>query len=956
MGNRALSAFAAGVVALGAIASTAVEAAGVAVGRDQSLELSDPSITRVEVLASQALPGHDPNALLSPFTGQGPCLTYAYDDALVLNQEVRLALFDASDNVVGLPIITVDNSYFNSVDASCGVVVVPNQQPIAVDDNFGTNYVGANVLANDIDPDGDPLTAVLLTPPTAGSVVLNANGTFVYTPPAGFSGDVTFTYEAFDGTDGSTSPGIVSLTVVAVVTPNQAPVAVADDFGTSYAGANVLANDSDPDGDALLAALITGTTNGVVVLNTDGTFQYTPNDGFFGSDSFSYRATDGTLLSDTVTATLEVAEPPPPPPPPPTNGVPRAEDDDFGADYEGANVLDNDSDPDGDPLTAILVSDPSRGSVTLNPDGTFEYIPELGYTGPDSFTYRASDGVVPSEIATVSLIAQLPATNLPPVGGDDDFAEDYENGNLLDNDLDPNNDTLIAILVTPTEFGDLELREDGSFTYRPFAGYAGPDSFTYKVRDRPLGDPTGLESDPILVRLQVDPSAAAADGVTGKIDADGTSVLGGASANELRTSRRIDQICPRIDPQTPDQEDLQRLCTNLRAQGTTAKQALVALRAITPEELSAISKAFRVLSFSRFRNIGARISRVRDGESRGVSIAGLNIRAGDTLVSGNDIQSALSEGLAAMGLGASADEEGGEDLLREYSRLGLFIRGDLNFGEGDETELESGFDFDAQTLTVGADYRINDNLFAGASVSLGQSEVDFANNGGETTTDNYSVALYGSLYSGNGYLDGIVSYGWSDVETERNIFYTDFGGTVDRVAEGSSDGDEYYISFNAGYNFNWGALNVDPLARFFYLDGSVDPFTETGAGGWNLAIDEQEFESLSLSAGGQVSYTFLPSWGVITPYLRIEYTREFEDSAGGVRYRFANDPLGQFNDTNGMRIEADDPDTGYMVYGAGVAAQFIHGISGFVNYQALGSYDNLSGEILSFGARWEAHF
>lgn len=946
MGNRALSALAAGVVVLGAVASSAVEAAGVAVGRDQSLELSDPSITRVEVLASQALPGHDPNALLSPFAGQGPCLTYAYDDALTLNQEVRLALFDANDNVVGLPIITVDNSYFNAVDASCGVVTVPNQQPIAVDDNFGTGYVGANVLANDIDPDGDPLTATLLTPPTAGSVVLNSNGTFVYTPPSSaFAGTVTFEYQAFDGTDISTSPGIVTFTVVAT---NSAPVAVDDSFGSAYAGANVLANDSDPDGDTLTATLVSGTANGELSLGSDGSVQYTPNEGFFGSDSFTYTASDGSLDSGVATATLLVPEP--------VNEGPIAEDDDFGADYAGANVLDNDTDPNGDTLSAILVSQPTNGQVTLNPDGTFEYTPELAYTGPDSFTYRATDGELASDIATVSLIAQLPSTNLPPVGGDDDFAEDYENGNLLDNDIDPNQDTLIAILVTPPEFGELELREDGTFTYRPFAGYAGPDSFTYKVRDRPVGDPTGLESDPILVRLQVDPSAAGADGVTGKVDADGTSVLGGASANELRTSRRIDQICPRLDPQTADQEDLLRLCTNLRAQGTTARQALVALRAITPEELSAISKAFRVLSFSRFRNIGARISRVRDGESRGVSIAGLNIRSGDTLISGNDIESALSEGLAAMGLGASADEEGGEDLLREYSRLGLFVRGDLNFGEGDETELESGFDFDAQTLTVGADYRINDNLFAGASVSLGQSEVEFANNGGETSTDNYSVALYGSLYSGNGYLDGIVSYGWSDVDTERNIFYTDFGGTVDRVAQGSSDGDEYYISLNAGYNFNWGGFNLDPLARFFYLDGTVDPFTETGAGGWNLDIDEQAYESMSLSAGGQVSYTFLPSWGVLTPYLRIEYTREFEDSAGGVRYRFANDPLGQFNDTNGMRIEADDPDTGYMVYGAGVAAQFIHGISGFINYQALGSYDNLSGEILSFGARWEAHF
>ncbi|WP_187275804.1 Ig-like domain-containing protein [Parahaliea aestuarii] len=941
MGERVPSALAALMVLAGVVVSATVEAAPVSVARDQALEFADPAIVRIEVLASQNNNG-DPAALLAPFTAQGACLSYTFDDAGDLSQEVRLALFDANDNVLGLPIVQIDNGYYSTVDSSCSELV--NEAPIAVDDNFGTDYVGANVLANDIDPEGDPLVANLLTAPTAGSVVLNSNGTFVYTPPAGFSGNVTFTYEAFDGVNISTSPGIVSLTVEA---SNEAPVAVDDNLGTGFAGANVLANDTDPDGDSLSAVLVSGPANGTLVLSPDGTVQYTPNPDYFGSDSFTYLASDGELDSNVATVTLSVEEPP--------NAGPQAVDDNFGADYQGRNVLENDLDANGDTLSAILETQPANGVAELNANGTFTYTPNIGYTGPDSFTYRASDGELVSDVATVSLVAQLPENNLPPIASDDDFEGDYENGNLLINDQDPNNDNLIAILVTPPENGELQLNQDGTFRYRPFAGYSGPDSFTYKVRDRPLDDPEGLESAPALVRLQVDASRQADGGVTNKVDADGTSVLANASANELRTSRRIDELCPSLQPGNAGQQDLLQLCTNLRAQGTTAKQALDALRAITPEELSAISKAFRVLSFSRFRNIGARISRMREGQAKGISIAGLNVRTGDTLVSGADLEKALAEGLSAMGLGASADE-GGEDLLREYSRLGLFVRGDLNFGDQDRTELESGFDFDAQSLTVGADYRITDNIFAGASVSVGQSDVEFADNGGETRTDNYSLALYGSLYSGNGYVDGIVSYGWSDVETERNIFYTDFGGTVDRVAEGSSDGDEYYISFNAGYNFNWGGLNVDPLVRFFYLDGSVDPFSERGAGGWNLDIDEQAYESMSVSAGGQVSYTFLPSWGVITPYLRVEYTREFEDSAGGVRYRFANDPLGEFNDTNGMMIEADDPDTGYMVYGAGVAAQFIHGISAFINYQTLGSYDNLSGEIISVGARWEARF
>ena len=159
-----------------------------------------------------------------------------------------------------------------------------------------------------------------------------------------------------------------------------------------------------------------------------------------------------------------------------------------------------------------------------------------------------------------------------------------------------------------------------------------------------------------------------------------------------------------------------------------------------------------------------------------------------------------------------------------------------------------------------------------------------------------------------------------------------------------------------GYNFNYGGFNFDPLVRFFYLDGNVDSFTESGAGGWDLAIDDQGFESTSLAASGQASYTFLTSWGVITPYVRIEYTSEFEDSADGVRYRFANDPFLDDVGGGGITMQPDDPESSYLVYGAGAAAQFKYGLSAFVAYQVLGSYENLEGQILSFGGRWEVRF
>ena len=258
---------------------------------------------------------------------------------------------------------------------------------------------------------------------------------------------------------------------------------------------------------------------------------------------------------------------------------------------------------------------------------------------------------------------------------------------------------------------------------------------------------------------------------------------------------------------------------------------------------------------------------------------------------------------------------------------------------------------------MGAEFCFSDNVFGGASVSFGWSEVDFDNNGGKIETDNYAVSVYGSYYTqGSIYFDGIFNYGWSDVDTERNIVYEDFGGVVDRTAEGSTDGDEFYVSLNGGYNFNRNAFNFDPGVRFFYLDGNVDGFTEEGAGGLDLAVDDQSFKSISLSANAQVSYTFTPSWGVISPYARIEYTYEFEDDAQGIRYRFANDPFTDDPGGGKMRLEGESYDTSYLMYTVGVASQFVYGISAFATYQVLGSYDDLNSESVAVGMRWELTF
>jgi plastocyanin len=137
----------------------------------------------------------------------------------------------------------------------------------------------------------------------------------------------------------------------------------------------------DPDGDPITAQLVSGPSNGTLTFHPDGTFTYTPNTHYVGPDSFTYTWSDGLTSGNTATVTIDVY-----------NNAPYAYDASFSVlhDRELVGQLYG-YDPDGDAITAQLVSGPSNGTLTFNPDGTFTYTPNPHYVGADSFTYTWSD-------------------------------------------------------------------------------------------------------------------------------------------------------------------------------------------------------------------------------------------------------------------------------------------------------------------------------------------------------------------------------------------------------------------------------------------------------------------------------------------------------------------------------------------------------------------------------------
>ncbi|MDP1835615.1 MAG: Ig-like domain-containing protein [Chlamydiales bacterium] len=399
-------------------------------------------------------------------------------------------------------------------------IIAENDPPVAVDDSFGgaeDTLITGNVQTNDGDPDGDLLTAIVDAGPTNGSVVLNPDGSFTYTPNADYNGTDSFTYILSDGT--FTSTATVNLTIIAM---NDPPVAVDDSFSAAEDNdivGNVQTNDGDPDGDILTAMVDAGPTNGSVVLNADGSFTYTPNTNYYGSDSFTYILSDGSLTS-TATVNLDIT---------PANDAPVAVNDSFNgaedADITGS-VLANDSDPDGDALSATVDVGPAHGVVILNPDGSFTYTPDAAYNGSDSFTYILTDGIATST-ATVSL--NVGAVNDPPAAVNDSYAgtEDINiTGNILTNDSDLDGDALSATLDVGPIHGTVILNLDGSFTYTPDANYNGADSFTYILSD---GTATSTATVSLDIAPVNDPPVAVNDVFSGIED---TPITGNVRTND----------------------------------------------------------------------------------------------------------------------------------------------------------------------------------------------------------------------------------------------------------------------------------------------------------------------------------------------------------------------------------------------------------------------------------------
>ncbi|MGX6444047.1 tandem-95 repeat protein [Neobacillus sp. K501] len=412
------------------------------------LTLSPEQLKLLDVNGDGKVTNADASALMTNYVGKKP--------TTATNQDYFIQMREVND----LPLVKEDTY---SID----------------EDNTLDADAETSILANDMDIDGDQLKTTKVSSTTHGLLTLNPDGTFTYVPENNFNGTDQFTYKVNDGKADSEEQ-TVKIHVQAV---NDQPLANATSLDVTEdedAEGTLIANDVD--GDTLTFSLVEDGKKGNVTLNpTTGAYTYQPRANENGQDSFKFKVNDGTEDSEIVTVEVAISA---------VNDAPIATADSYSTDEDqqlvvaaNTRILVNDVDVDGDELSTVKVSGPAHGSLTLNPDGTFTYVPDANFNGTDQFTYKVNDGKVDSAVQTVNIQVQSindqPVADASSVNVTEDKAT---NGTLTASDVD--GDTFTFSLVEDGKKGNVTINPTtGAYTYQPKANEIGKDSFKFKVND-----------------------------------------------------------------------------------------------------------------------------------------------------------------------------------------------------------------------------------------------------------------------------------------------------------------------------------------------------------------------------------------------------------------------------------------------------------------------------------------
>jgi VCBS repeat-containing protein len=433
----------------------------------------DGALTTVEdTQGTGTLNGSDP---------YGDPLTYAIvsngmrGTAVITDPTTGTFVYTPNGNANGSDTFTfkVNDGTSDSNVATVTVTITPvNDAPVATDQTATTAEDAAQpVTLSGSDVEGDPLAFSIVTGPSHG-VLSGAAPSLIYTPAADYNGNDSFTFTANDGLADSQ----VAIVTIEITPVNDAPAAAGQSVTTAEDGArSVTLTASDVDGDPLIFSIVAGPSHGVLS-GAAPNLTYTPAANYNGSDSFTFRVNDGTVDSNVATVSITITA---------LNDAPVAQNGTASV-FSGGSVTGTlvAGDIDSPSLSYALVANGTKGSAVVNAStGGYTYTSNAGTSGTDAFTFKANDGSLDSNVATITVTI---AANRPPVANSQSLTtlEDKSaNGTLGATDADGNRLTFSIVANGSKGTATISNTSTGRFAYIPSANANGTDTFTFKAND-----------------------------------------------------------------------------------------------------------------------------------------------------------------------------------------------------------------------------------------------------------------------------------------------------------------------------------------------------------------------------------------------------------------------------------------------------------------------------------------
>ncbi len=373
-------------------------------------------------------------------------------------------------------------------------------------------------------------------------------------------------------------------------------------------------------------------------------------------------------------------------------------------------------------------------------------------------------------------------------------------------------------------------------------------------------------------------------------------------------------------------------------------QVRAELDALGPDPL--VTAANTALGFATAQNgnVMRRIAALRSG-ARGLDLGGLDVQFGERHIAGNALNAVSKPTLGGILDGVLSERSAAD-------RIGLFANGSVVTGNAYGSHNAAN---DRADVTTGIDYRLSDRFVLGASVGYtnlnGQSDPAR----GALDVESWRGTLFGSYYTEQFHLDGLLAYGDADYLSQRCI--ADPQQSMQAIATGSTRGRQLSGQLAGAFDFKYGAWTFGPHIGASFLDAEVDPLDESGAGDYDLRVGKQSAQSIRFNAGAHLA---LPSvalplmpvpWNlVVTPHVNADFVRDVQSRAGAVEVRLADDQLSNVP----VVLRPDRPAAGYLVWSVGAAAKLARDLSGFVDYRSFAGVGDLAWNELTWGVRFEA--